>query len=276
MTHGIRTRDELIATGISPSTIDYRCRQGLYLRILPRTYCLGPVTGLARCHAIVAWLPEATLSHRTAAWLRNMLPEPTVFEATIPAGAHRKTPEWLTLYRRDLPQRDYDDAWGLPVTSPARTLMDCLAVLPTARGDELVDGHLGRTVPFAEVRELCRTGGTGSPALRRQVSCAATRALSEPERLFARALTRRRLDMLANHPVGPYVCDFVHERTRTIVEIDGREFHSAAEPFRRDRRRQNWLQTRGWFVLRYAAADVYEYLDRCADEVVAVVRRRRT
>ncbi|WP_442791098.1 endonuclease domain-containing protein [Nocardia sp. NBC_01327] len=103
---------------------------------------------------------------------------------------------------------------------------------------------------------------------------AATNALSEPERLFARAVAQRRVRLLANHSVGPYVCDFVHRRSRTIVEIDGREFHSGAAAFRRDRQRQNWLVLQGWLVLRYAAADIYQQLERSADEVVAVIHDR--
>lgn len=272
--HGVWTRKELIASGMSASTLDDRCRAGMYTRVLPGVYCVGRVTSLARCAAVVAWIPGAVLSHRTAGWLWEMLPEPAVFEATVPRGVHRVVPEWVTLYRRDLPGRDVHEAWGVAVTSAARTLMDCLVVLPESAADELVDSHLGKTVERDAVLELCGGGGVGAPGLRRQVWMAATNALSEPERLFARAVAQRRVRLLANHSVGPYVCDFVHRRSRTIVEIDGREFHSGAAAFRRDRQRQNWLVLQGWLVLRYAAADVYLQLERSADEVVAVIRDR--
>jgi very-short-patch-repair endonuclease len=72
-----------------------------------------------------------------------------------------------------------------------------------------------------------------------------------------------------------YYCDFVDERSRTIVEIDGREFHSEPEVFRKDRSRQNRLVLDGWLVLRYAASDVYQHLDEIANETVRVVRTRR-
>lgn len=272
--YGIRTRAELLADGVPASTIDDRCRRGLYTRLLPQTYCLGPVTGLARCAAIVAWIPNATLSHRTAAWMQNMLPEPEQFEATIPRSLRRDTPDWLTLYRRNLPPDAINDEWGLPVTHAARTLLDCLAVMPRSAADQLVDAHLGRSISPNDVRALCHSGGRGTPELRNQLRNAATHAASEPERLFARALHRRGLHLLANHPVGPYTCDFVHERSRTIIEIDGREFHSSPETFRRDRRRQNWLLLDDWLILRYAAADIFQHLDRCADEAITVIRSR--
>jgi very-short-patch-repair endonuclease len=41
--------------------------------------------------------------------------------------------------------------------------------------------------------------------------------------------------------IGPYICVFIDQRSRSIAEIDGREFRSEASVFRQDRRRQNWL-----------------------------------
>lgn len=93
--------------------------------------------------------------------------------------------------------------------------------------------------------------------------------------MFGRALAARRCKLEPNHPVGAYYRDFVDERSRTIIEIDGREFHSEPEVFRKDRRRQNWLLLDGWLILRYAAYDVYQHLDEIADEAVGVVRKRR-
>ncbi|MEV6554624.1 DUF559 domain-containing protein [Nocardia sp. NPDC051756] len=273
--YGVRSRAQLIADGVPATTIDDRCRRGTYSRLLPRTYLLGDPTGLARCAAIVTWIPAAVLSHRTAGWLHNMLPEPAVFEATVPTGVHRRCPKWLALYRRDLTGAAVEDMWGLPVTDAARTLIDCISVMSEDDAGRLVDSQVDRSVTASELARQSSMGTQGAPALRRQLREAALYSASEPERLFARALAKRRLHMLANHPIGPYTCDFVDERSRTVVEVDGREFHSAPGVFRRDRRRQNWLQLRGWLVLRYAAADVYNAIDRCADEVVAVVRDRR-
>ncbi|WP_257015375.1 endonuclease domain-containing protein [Rhodococcus sp. ACS1] len=75
--------------------------------------------------------------------------------------------------------------------------------------------------------------------------------------------------------MGPYVGDFVDERARIVVEVDGREFHSEPDVFRGDRRRQNWLVREGWMVLRFAAYDVLAHPDAIADEIIAAVRRRR-
>ncbi|AYF75135.1 DUF559 domain-containing protein [Nocardia yunnanensis] len=272
----IRTRGELLAEGIPASTINYRCRSGTYIRLLPGTICLGPPTGLDRCHAVVAWQPSAVLSHRTAAWLHGFLPEePVCVEATIPKSAARATPPWLHLHRRQLRPDWIDERYDLPVTTAVLTVFDCASALLEREADEMIDLHVGKHVSGQALLELCGSGLHGSNTVRRQLREAATHAASEPERLFARALARRGVHLLPNHPVGPFVCDFVDERSRTIIEIDGREFHSDSSTFRRDRRRQNALLLGGYLVLRYAAADIYQSLDQCADEAAAVIRERR-
>lgn len=274
---GIRTRSDLLAEGVASSTIDSRSRLGAYHRLLPSTYCLGEPTGLARCAAIIEWLPAAVLSHRTAGWLRSMLPEPTLFEATVPPSSYRSTPKWLKLYRRQLRPELIGESWGMPTVEPARALFDCVSVMDKSEADQLIDENLGKRVSTNRLLEVCEldAGMHGTTETRRQLREAALNAASEPERLFARALTARHCPLSANRSVGPYICDLVDEQSRTIIEIDGREFHSEPEVFRKDRRRQNWLVLHGWLVLRYAAYDVYNNLAEVADEVVAVVRRRR-
>ncbi|MFE2960303.1 DUF559 domain-containing protein [Nocardia tengchongensis] len=272
----LRTRAELLAEGIPASTIDDRSRRGVYPRLLPGTYCLGIPTTLDRCHAVAAWHPRAVLSHRTAAWLHGfLLDEPATVEATVPKGTRRTAPSWLRLYRRQLRPDWIDERYDLPLTVAALTVFDCASVLPGREADALIDEQVGRRIPAQALLDLCESHIHGSAVIRRQLRDAAIHAASEPERRFARAMNRRGLRLLNNHPVGPYRCDFVDERSRTIIEIDGREFHSNPKVFRHDRRRQNDLVLADWLVLRYAAADVFESVDRCADEAAAVIRRRR-
>ncbi|WP_405491434.1 DUF559 domain-containing protein [Nocardia sp. NBC_00511] len=271
----IRTRAELRAAGVPISTIDNRCRSGHYTRLLPGVYCTTEPTTVLKCRAVIAWIPAAVLSHRTAAWIHGMLSEPPRIEATVPTGVYRRPPPWLRLYRRNLAPESIDDTADLRMTVPARTLLDCLTVLPKSEAAALIDHNVGHTVFPQDVLALCHTGLPGSRALRTQLHTAASCFASEPERLFARAMTTRGIRLLPNHPIGPYRCDFVDERSATIIEIDGREFHSTPAAFRHDRRRQNALALEGWLILRYAAADIYQHLPRCADEAARAIRHRR-
>ncbi|WP_369690157.1 endonuclease domain-containing protein [Nocardia inohanensis] len=147
--------------------------------------------------------------------------------------------------------------------------------LPKPAAAALIDHHVGQVVSPQSLLTLCTSNVRGSPTLLRQLREAATNFASEPERLFARALHERGLHPLPNHPIGNYYADFYDEPSHTIIEIDGREFHSAPTVFRQDRRRQNALLLSGYLVLRYAAADIFHSLPACADEAATVIRRRR-
>jgi very-short-patch-repair endonuclease len=54
-------------------------------------------------------------------------------------------------------------------------------------------------------------------------------------------------------PVAPYIVDFLAERQRLIVEVDG-VYH--AQHCSADRRRQRWLEQQGYRVVRLSAATV--------------------
>ena len=68
-------------------------------------------------------------------------------------------------------------------------------------------------------------------------------------------------------PVGPYIVDFVCLKRRLIVELDG-GIHDA--PFRdpeRDRRRDAWLQSEGYRVLRFRNHEVESTPNRVLDRI---------
>ena len=191
----IATYAELIAAGLSPSMINRRCRRGELYRVLPTVYSAGEPTALDRCIALARWLPDATLSHRTAAWLHGMLPEPILFEASVPSRVSRRTPKWLKLYRRGLREELIGESWGLPTVVPARAVFDCASVLEPDDVGRLVDEQLRARIEPTELLELCEldAGLTGTPAARRQLKLLATNFLSEPERLFSRRAGRTEL-----------------------------------------------------------------------------------
>lgn len=141
--------------------------------------------------------------------------------------------------------------------------------------DLVVDHQLDRAVNSRTCGErLERDGGMwGAPAARRQLRLAAPAAESEPERRLARELHRRGWRLELNGRVLRYRGDLVH-RAWVVVEVDGRQFHSAPEVFVTDRVRQNELVLDGWLVLRYAASTVLADPGAVADEVVAALRRR--
>ncbi|WP_254900497.1 DUF559 domain-containing protein [Rhodococcus sp. 1168] len=270
--HAIATRSQLLAAGIPNSTITRR-----YERVLPGIYSADQPTTFARCYAVTLWQPNALLSHRTAAWLYGWMDEHSMIEATLPAASKARTPFWLRMYRRDLPASDTTEVVQLPVVARERTLIDCIAVMTPEAVARIVDERLATDIDAQVIASKIRSTPRrrGNSRASSQLRSAASGFASEPERVLDRALIACGLRIATNHWVGNYVCDFVDELARVVVEVDGREFHSAPEVFSKDRRRQNDLVLDGWLVLRFSAFDVMANPEKTARQIAGVVRRRR-
>jgi very-short-patch-repair endonuclease len=107
-------------------------------------------------------------------------------------------------------------------------------------------------MPHIEVRKIQRDR---AKALRRTM----TRA----ETLLWRHLKAHRLAALGfrrQSPMGNYIADFVAHSCKLIVEVDG-ESHDFEERIRHDARRDQWLVSRGYRVLRFTNDDVLKNLE---------------
>jgi very-short-patch-repair endonuclease len=94
--------------------------------------------------------------------------------------------------------------------------------------------------------------------------------MTRAETLLWRYLKAHRIDRLGFRrqvPMGDYIVDFVCHAGRTVVELDG-ESHDFEARQRRDRARDEWLETRGYIVLRFTNRDVLSNLEG----VVTVIR----
>ena len=61
-------------------------------------------------------------------------------------------------------------------------------------------------------------------------------------------------------PVGQYIVDFVSHARRIVVEIDG-STHDFVARVRHDKRRDAWLGSRGYIVLRFTDEQVMRNLE---------------
>ncbi|HEX4079684.1 MAG TPA: endonuclease domain-containing protein [Rhizomicrobium sp.] len=62
------------------------------------------------------------------------------------------------------------------------------------------------------------------------------------------------------HPIGPYVADFVCLPVRLVVELDGAT-HASDNERKQDARRDAYLHHRRFRVLRFWNREIYESLD---------------
>jgi very-short-patch-repair endonuclease len=73
-------------------------------------------------------------------------------------------------------------------------------------------------------------------------------------------------------PIGPYIVDFVSLTHRLIIEIDGGQHGESIE----DARRDEWLRSKGYRILRFWNSDVLKNRDgvlaRITDAIFATQR----
>jgi very-short-patch-repair endonuclease len=84
------------------------------------------------------------------------------------------------------------------------------------------------------------------------------REMTDAERRLWSKLRYRQIDgfrFRRQHPIGPYVADFVCLEAKLIVEIDGGQHGEAATA---DTERTRWLNSRGYEVLRFWNNEVNE------------------
>jgi very-short-patch-repair endonuclease len=261
--HGVITRKQLLELGLSREAVDNRLKAGRLHALHRGVYLLGHTA--ARRHAreiaaILACGSGAVISHRSAAYLWELLPYPaqsTEIEVTV-CGRHPGSRPGITLHRPVAPLelRDVGTVERIPITKPARTLVDLGASVRLRDLEQAIaEAYARRMVtPGALEAVLARGGRTrGGAILRRLLDEDEGPALtrSEAEARLLDLIRRAQLPQPAvNARLGRHEVDFLWRRERLIVEVDGFRFHSSRVAFERDRIRDAELQGRGFRVIR--------------------------
>jgi very-short-patch-repair endonuclease len=274
-------RRQLRAAGLSYKVIAAAVRRGALIPLPGAVFAVGHfgASELAEETAALLACPEgAALSHRTAAKLWDMAPADGIVDIVVPEGAKTRADGFRIHRSRGLEPRDIRIRKGLPVTSPARTLLD-EADDRTPRQLELefdraIVSRIMRTDDLAEL--LGRTRGRrGSAPLRALLERqhGTTRTRSGAEELFLDLVRQARLPPpQTNVKVAGYEVDFLWPEQNLIVEVDGYCFHSTHRVFHRDHRKDADLRTAGFHVIRVS----FEQLERQPFAVIADVTRGLT
>jgi very-short-patch-repair endonuclease len=72
------------------------------------------------------------------------------------------------------------------------------------------------------------------------------------------------------HSVGPFICDFACVETLVIVELDGSQHVERSDC---DRRRDNFLRSKGFRVLRFWNSDVLLRTETVLETVYEALHR---
>jgi very-short-patch-repair endonuclease len=259
---GVVSREQLLQAGVSVGAISTRVSGHRLHRLHRGVYAVGHTALVPLARETAALLAcggtaRAAISHRSAAWLWRLLAqEPDAVEVTVAREARRKRPGLRVHTSAALAAADVQRAFGLRLTTPARTLQD-LAEEATDRElerayDEAVLQHLtSRVALLAAVRRLPGRRGARrlGTLLDRDAEPALTRSQAE-ERLLALIRDAGLPGPQVNARIGAYEIDFLWRQHRLVVEVDGYRFHSSRNAFERDRRRDAELQARGFRVVR--------------------------
>lgn len=228
--------------------------------------------------AILACAPGAVISHRSAAKLHKLLPYPAqadVWVSTPRGDRHRPS---LIIRRVTLGTHDTTRVQRIPVTTAARTILDCAAILPDDENDRLermcAEAHALNLARLPDLREQVERspGRRGVARLRKLLDRPA------PPRRTKRELERRLLTLVLSSPLlAPETNQWIHGREvdmlwreqRLVVEADSYTFHSHSRPWARDIGKTNELQLHGYMVIRFTWVDVTER----PGWVVAEIRR---
>ncbi len=266
---GLVHRKQLLAGGISPEAIKHRIRIGSLHPQYRDVYLVGRphLQPLAAAAAAVMHLEgRGVLSHRSAAGLWGIADGDELPVEISIAGADIRSRPGLIVHRpRCLEISDVRSCRQLPVTSPARTLLDLAGTLAPLELEAAVaiarrrgllapaelDAAISRSARrknVARLRELVRSSPGrpegGAPRLTR----------SGYERKLLRLIESAGLaPPLSNAKVEGMEVDLLWPEQKLIVEFDGFAYHSDRAAFERDRRRDQRLTVAGYRVLRLTA-----------------------
>ena len=244
--HGVVARRQLLQAGLSRDVVDRMVRDGRLLLLYRGVYAVGhrPVGPRSRDMAVVLLAgPTGALGRESAAGLWAMRRWSGVVHAI---GPKSKCGTGFVIHRtRHLPPDDVTDHWGIPVTTPLRTLLDLSSHLSRDALDAALAEALVRKLVTLEQVQARATG-----RLARLVNAAAP-TRSKLERDLRRLLREHGLPQpISNGLVCGYEVDLHWPEHRLVAELDGYAYHAHRRAFEADRERNIVLAAAGHRTVR--------------------------
>ncbi|MDQ6928225.1 MAG: type IV toxin-antitoxin system AbiEi family antitoxin domain-containing protein [Actinomycetota bacterium] len=146
--HGLFSRAQALAAGFTDAVIQRRLRDGFWIRVGSGVYCVAGAPLTWKQRALAACLvagPGAVVSHRSAAVLHQVAGfRPGPLEITVPTGRSSRS-SLATVHRSGLLlPRDRTLVDGIPVTHPARMLLELANRVSRPTLEDAVDDVLCR------------------------------------------------------------------------------------------------------------------------------------
>ncbi|MBA3277491.1 MAG: type IV toxin-antitoxin system AbiEi family antitoxin domain-containing protein [Geodermatophilaceae bacterium] len=270
--HGVITRHEMFAAGMSRAEVDRACRRGSLVRDQRGLYAVAgvPVTELRRARAAVQSVglaAQAVASHDTAARLHGIdtVRRQRFEHVTIPRATRRPQRVPIRLHAHDLADNDVTVVDGIPTTTVARTLLDLLlradrltaiwASESALRAGLLSPNELGLILE----RGARRRGIKRARRRYQLIEPCSESPLETGVRLvfadFQLPPPKLQIPILGRDGSVLYRIDLGYEKQKVGVESDGRAVHEQPAALFGDRERQNAVLNAGWSLLRFTWSD---------------------
>ena len=275
--HGVVSRTQLLALGLSRSAIDYRLAIGRLHRVEREAYAVGhaDLTGNGRWMAALFTCGQGSvLSYRSAGDHLGIAPyNGTWIDVTAPT--QRRSRGRIKLHRGALQPEDRTIENGIPVTSVARTVLDLASMVDLRRVERALErAEKLELFDLHEMTAACdrAPGHHGLKTLHQAL------ALHLPDNRTRSELERDLLDLCRDHDlplpqvntiVEGYEVDALWPDARLILEVDSWEHHRDRAAFERDRVRDAELGLAGYTVIRITARRLADQ----PEQVAALIRR---
>lgn len=270
--HGAISLRQATGCGVGARSVRRRVESGVWVRLFPGVYGIAgaPSTWRQRLMAATLWGGDGSCaSHASAARLWSFpdfhkdVVELTCSRTRGPRGVHLHRPGRLGVGPMTLVD-------GVPVTTPARTLVDLSRRTPRPRF-EAAFHHCVRsrlctldTLRSAAERHRGR-GAFGAPTFRAALHLYAGEAGAPESPLESRVL-RALVDGGVPMPIRQHRVVLPDGRRRRIdfawpvekvgLEADSYQWHSSPAAWAADRRRVEELRDAGWVILSATARDL--------------------
>ena len=288
--YGLFTGEQFLQVGLARSTLYRWLSDGRLITLHPGVHAVAgaPATWeRAVKAATLAAGPGAVASHRSGSRLWQLTDDSDdVVEITVPRSQRPRLTKVIVHRSGDLVAGHCTEHRRIPVTKPARVIVDLGAVLPADRVEDVLDRALTRhLISIAGVEwmlnELPRRGRNGAGVAarildERALGRAAADGQLEPR--MARLLRKAGLPAAIYHfeilsGGGRLLAevDFAYPELRLAIEVDGWSIHGTPRAMGKDFVRQNGLVPYGWHVLRFTWDQVVRKPEYVAATIAAAL-----
>jgi very-short-patch-repair endonuclease len=287
--YGVFSRAQVVCLGGTKDVIRRRVGAGRWNLVSPHVFRFAGAPGSWRqslMAACLAWGEGSAVSHLagSALWCFEGF-DPGPIELTVPRMRRRIAPGLV--HHGALAPADVAMVDRIPVTTPARTLIDIASIAPCEDVEVALDDALRRgLVSIPRLRWRLDELGRGRPGVGviRELLLERDPSAGLPgsgfERRVIRMLRAAGLPKPAlQHEVRTggrrvAVVDLAYPDLRLAIEVDGYRWHSGKTRWQHDRRRSNALTLLGWRIIHVTWDDLTQRPDAVIQEIHAALAAR--